>query len=172
MLAENQAEETFGWSDDETFEDENFGNDLEDDLQSYETDLRSEATTDTARLRQKSFVKASKRGWLTKQGGGQSALGRKSWKERWFVLENDKLSYHASVTSKPLGVIHLQDVTACECSNTVQNTTQFALVTEQRIYRLDASTPEDCERWLLCLRKAITQCHSAFGQGNQTACLF
>ena len=35
-------------------------------------------------------------GWLRKQGTGASVFGRKSWKNRWFVLKDGWLTYHDS----------------------------------------------------------------------------
>lgn len=33
-------------------------------------------------------------GFLWKKGTGSSALGRKNWKKRWFILDNQILSYY------------------------------------------------------------------------------
>eukprot|EP00771_Trimastix_marina_P000371 gnl/Trimastix_PCT/1390.p1 GENE.gnl/Trimastix_PCT/1390~~gnl/Trimastix_PCT/1390.p1 ORF type:complete len:202 (+),score=35.43 gnl/Trimastix_PCT/1390:43-648(+) len=44
-----------------------------------------------------------KEGWLTKQGHV-----RKSWKTRWFVLQENTLSYYQNKNAKPSGVIDLR----------------------------------------------------------------
>jgi len=33
-------------------------------------------------------------GFLEKKGRGESAVGRKNWKRRWFVLEGSILTYY------------------------------------------------------------------------------
>lgn len=35
-------------------------------------------------------------GFLYKKGTGNSAIGRKNWKRRWFLLEGAALSYYES----------------------------------------------------------------------------
>jgi hypothetical protein len=35
-------------------------------------------------------------GYLYKKGTGSSAIGRKNWKRRWFLLEGAALSYYES----------------------------------------------------------------------------
>jgi len=61
-----------------------------------------------------------KSGWLTKMGGGSTPLfGRKSWKQRWFVLKAGVLSYSEDEHSEQLGVLDLkgailEDVTSKE----------------------------------------------------------
>jgi hypothetical protein len=53
------------------------------------------------------FKNASKKGWLTKQGGKW-----KSWKKRWFVLSENCLFYFkAPGDAEPCGIIPLENIT-------------------------------------------------------------
>ena len=48
------------------------------------------------RLQQDLAVGTPLAGWLRKQGTGTGVFGRKSWKNRWFVLKDGWLTYHES----------------------------------------------------------------------------
>jgi len=50
-----------------------------------------------------------KKGYFLKQGGGTSLLGRKSWKKRYFVLAEGKLSYYADEAAYNSGAGPLKD---------------------------------------------------------------
>ena len=109
-------------------------------------------------------------GWLTKQGGGRSALGRSSWKRRWFILrDNGSMSYYRTTRpdAKPLGVILLPSA-----STVVQETPVdanfadsfcFAITTRERIYHLVAPTKEERATWMKLVGSAI----DALGQGRK-----
>jgi len=56
-------------------------------------------------------------GYLSKQGGGSSVLGRKNWKVRYFVLKNGVLSYftdkkEAQASATPKGSFHVLSITS------------------------------------------------------------
>jgi len=56
-------------------------------------------------------------GYLSKQGGGSSAFGRKNWKVRYFVLKNGVLSYftdkkEAQANASPKGSFHVLSITS------------------------------------------------------------
>jgi hypothetical protein len=51
-----------------------------------------------------------KQGFLTKQGGGNSLMGRKNWKKRFFDLRDGILSYAEQPNDPDLGAIVLKGV--------------------------------------------------------------
>jgi len=56
------------------------------------------------------YKSLKKQGFLTKQGGGHSLLGRKSFKKRFFELRDGILSYSEQPNEPDLGVIVLKGV--------------------------------------------------------------
>ena len=50
-------------------------------------------------------------GWCTKRGGGTSLFGRKSWKRRYFYLDDDALTYYTSeVGGEQKGKLRRRDI--------------------------------------------------------------
>lgn len=101
-------------------------------------------------------------GWLTKQGGGRSALGRASWKRRWFVLrDNGSLAYSRTTRpdTKPLGIIPLQQASAVAPESPLEPTfvdaACFAITTSDRVYHLVANTKEERMIWMQLIGSAI-----------------
>lgn len=101
-------------------------------------------------------------GWLIKQGGGRSALGRASWKRRWFVLrDNGSLAYFRTTRpdAKPLGVILLPSASSVVLETPVEATFAesfcFAITTRERIYHLVAATKEERATWVKLINSAI-----------------
>ncbi|XP_070577015.1 LOW QUALITY PROTEIN: pleckstrin homology domain-containing family H member 2-like [Ptychodera flava] len=87
-----------------------------------------------------------KSGYLTKLGGKV-----KSWKKRWFVLQNGQLVYYKSkndTSSKPLGQIPLDS----KCRVVKSDSSHcFELMTTQRIYYLTAESNQAVDEWLQAL---------------------
>jgi len=83
-------------------------------------------------------------GFLTKQGSF-----RKSWKQRWFVLEHGTLKYFKSHTgTKPLGRIQVKNNTCGGGSNHILKQTHcIEIKTELRVYFMYASSEQEFELW-------------------------
>eukprot|EP00002_Diphylleia_rotans_P028254 TRINITY_DN5700_c0_g2_i1.p1 TRINITY_DN5700_c0_g2~~TRINITY_DN5700_c0_g2_i1.p1 ORF type:complete len:1097 (-),score=216.38 TRINITY_DN5700_c0_g2_i1:583-3873(-) len=108
-----------------------------------------------------------KQGYLSKLGNKV-----KSWKKRWFVLTNEKISYHTNASeTEPLGVIHLKDIQsimeASDLETAKQNTLKVA--TPNRAYLFTAETREDFEEWLSTLRAVASLYSTQFSSDRQTS---
>lgn len=56
-------------------------------------------------------------GYLFKKGRGDSSLGRRNWKQRWFVLDQQELSYYDDFdlnSGLPSGFKGKVNITGCE----------------------------------------------------------
>jgi len=98
----------------------------------------------------------SKKGFLTKQGNRY-----KSWKLRWFELNDQTLSYfkdkEAAVNKHhPYGTIILS---TCEVVvdgyDHTHTANSLSLVTSERTYFMIAQSPQDRDDWIIVLREAI-----------------
>lgn len=86
----------------------------------------------------------SKEGYLTKLGGVI-----KSWRKRWFVLRNYKLSYFKSHQSaSPIKVINLTEATEVDYDNSTGKENCFKIVLPWRTFFIYALTPEECQSWV------------------------
>eukprot|EP00696_Hemimastix_kukwesjijk_P010840 gnl/Hemi2/23644_TR7934_c0_g1_i1.p1 gnl/Hemi2/23644_TR7934_c0_g1~~gnl/Hemi2/23644_TR7934_c0_g1_i1.p1 ORF type:complete len:207 (-),score=66.91 gnl/Hemi2/23644_TR7934_c0_g1_i1:40-660(-) len=93
------------------------------------------------------------------QGAGQRSgyllkLGhvRKSWKQRWFVLRDDKLFYFRTRESpSPLNCIDLQDTSVRKSANREKSQFSFEIVTKKRAYTLVAGNADEMTRWMRAL---------------------
>ncbi|XP_076331845.1 cytohesin-1-like [Tachypleus tridentatus] len=121
------------------------------------------------------FFNPKKEGWLWKQGGRY-----KSWKRRWFILNDNCLYYFEYTTDKePRGIIPLenielhvaQDRTKANCFDlfSTGDTVIKACKTDfegkvvegkHKVYRMSASTLEEMEDWMKCIRQSIS--HNPF----------
>jgi cytohesin len=119
------------------------------------------------------FFNPDREGWLWKQGGRY-----KSWKRRWFIL-NDKCLYYFEYTTdkEPRGIIPLENVNVrpvptdkkANCfelystlgqSEVIKacKTADDGRVIEGRhtIYRMYSATPEERDDWLKCIQASIS----------------
>jgi len=91
---------------------------------------------------------ASKEGYLVKLGAVV-----KSWKNRWFVLRNEELSYYAREKDKePIRIIKLKDVeevSPCELS---QKKNAFRVILPWRTFYLQAPSREVRDDWIQILQ--------------------
>lgn len=118
------------------------------------------------------FFNPDKEGWLWKQGGRY-----KSWKRRWFILNDNCLYYFEYTTDKePRGIIPLENISvraACDrqrphCLELYASgggdlikackTDSEGKVVEGKhtVYRMSASTQEERDEWIACLRRSIS----------------
>ncbi len=124
------------------------------------------------------FFNPDREGWLWKQGGRY-----KSWKRRWFIL-NDKCLYYFEYTTdkEPRGIIPLENVQVRECNERGSKQYCFELysaaghsevikacktdadgkVIEGRhtVYRMSAATAEEKDEWLKGIKTSIS--HNPF----------
>uniref|UniRef100_A0A1B6H0B3 Cytohesin-1 n=1 Tax=Cuerna arida TaxID=1464854 RepID=A0A1B6H0B3_9HEMI len=121
------------------------------------------------------FFNPDKEGWLWKQGGRY-----KSWKRRWFILNDNCLYYFEYTTDKePRGIIPLENILVREatdrhkphCLELYASGTDFikACKTDSEgkvvegkhtVYRMSAATAEERDEWIKCVRQSIS--HNPF----------
>ncbi|XP_045104796.1 cytohesin-1-like isoform X1 [Portunus trituberculatus] len=121
------------------------------------------------------FFNPDREGWLMKQGGRY-----KSWKRRWFILNDNCLYYFEYTTDKePRGIIPLENIEVREvqdrnkpnCFELYATSTDFikACKTDSEgkvvegkhtVYRMSAATPDEKEEWIKCIRQSIS--HNPF----------
>ncbi|KAL3197719.1 hypothetical protein MRX96_014595 [Rhipicephalus microplus] len=121
------------------------------------------------------FFNPDREGWLWKQGGRY-----KSWKRRWFILNDNCLYYFEYTTDKePRGIIPLENVQVKEVQDRHKpncfelysvgselikacKTDSEGKVVEGKhtVYRMSAATPEEKDQWIQCLRQSIS--HNPF----------
>jgi len=113
------------------------------------------------------FFNPDKEGWLWKQGGRY-----KSWKRRWFILNDNCLYYFEFTTDKePRGIIPLENIKIREVSDRNKQhcfelfcsgnevikackTDSEGKVVEGKhtVYRMSASTEEEKDEWIKCIQ--------------------
>jgi len=122
------------------------------------------------------FFNPDKEGWLWKQGGRY-----KSWKRRWFILNDNCLYYFEYTTDKePRGIIPLENISVRDCSDRQKNhcfelyasggaefikackTDSEGKVVEgkHQVYRMSASSEEEKNDWMNRLKQSIS--HNPF----------
>lgn len=113
------------------------------------------------------FFNPDKEGWLWKQGGRY-----KSWKRRWFILNDNCLYYFEFTTDKePRGIIPLENISIrdvqdrskqhcfelfCSGNEVIKacKTDSDGKVVEGKhtVYRMSASTAEEKDDWVKCIQ--------------------
>ncbi|XP_070506933.1 cytohesin-1 [Chironomus tepperi] len=124
------------------------------------------------------FFNPDKEGWLWKQGGRY-----KSWKRRWFILNDNCLYYFEFTTDKePRGIIPLENIMVRECkANDKSKQHCFELYAtggaeiikacktdsegkvvegKHNVYRMSAATEEEKNEWIRLLKHSIA--HNPF----------
>ncbi|XP_023033974.1 cytohesin-1 isoform X1 [Drosophila willistoni] len=122
------------------------------------------------------FFNPDKEGWLWKQGGRY-----KSWKRRWFILNDNCLYYFEYTTDKePRGIIPLENISVREIHDRSKphcfelfatggadiikacKTDSEGKVVEGKhtVYRMSAATEEDQQEWIKRLTQSIS--HNPF----------
>jgi len=117
------------------------------------------------------FFSPEREGWLLKEGGSW-----KTWKRRWFVL-NDRCLYYFQHTAEnvPKGIIPLENVKVRKCQEKDGKEFYFEIYSEiadiikgcktdsggtvvqgnHKQYRMCASSEEDRDCWIHCIQEAI-----------------
>jgi len=121
------------------------------------------------------FFNPDKEGWLCKQGGRY-----KSWKRRWFILNDNCFYYFEFTTDKePRGIIPLENIKVREVADRQKQhcfelfssgnevikackTDSEGKVVEGKhtVYRMSASTEEEKDDWIKCIQQSIS--HNPF----------
>lgn len=95
-----------------------------------------------------------KAGYCVKQGAVM-----KSWKRRYFMLEENGLSYYKSDLEKePLRVIPLKEIhkaQECKQSDSMMRDNLFELVTTSRTFFIQSDSPEEMHSWIKAISGAI-----------------
>lgn len=118
------------------------------------------------------FFNPVKEGWLSKQGGRY-----KSWKRRWFILNDNCLYYFQYTTDKePKGIIPLENVQVREVTasghkphcfeiHSANNEFIKACKTDSegkvvegkhQVYKMCAASGEEKDEWIRCIRASIS----------------
>ncbi|XP_062388559.1 pleckstrin homology domain-containing family A member 1 isoform X2 [Sardina pilchardus] len=104
-----------------------------------------------SRHEQEQVVKA---GYCVKQGAVM-----KNWKRRYFMLDENTLSYYKSDLEKePLRVIPLKEIhkaQECKQSDLMMRDNLFELVTTSRTFFIQSDSPEEMHSWIKAISGAI-----------------
>ncbi|XP_032869747.1 pleckstrin homology domain-containing family A member 2 isoform X3 [Amblyraja radiata] len=84
---------------------------------------------------------------------------RKSWKRRYFILDENSFSYFKCETEKePLRAIPLKDIQRaqdCSCSQALMRDNLFEMVTATRTFYVQADSPAEMDSWIKAVNQAI-----------------
>jgi len=126
------------------------------------------------------FFNPDREGWLWKQGGRY-----KSWKRRWFILNDNCLYYFEFTTDKePRGIIPLENIRVREVTDrskqhcfelfSANNEVIKACKTDSEgkvvegkhsVYRMSASTEEEKDEWIKCIQNLPSSSSSSSTHG-------
>jgi len=88
-------------------------------------------------------------GYLTKEG-----KNFKTWRHRFFVLQNDKISYYKKPEdTTPKGTIFIRGATILADPQNSKN--GFHIKTKTRVFKILAKDAEDKEKWIKVIQAAI-----------------
>ncbi|XP_026852047.2 pleckstrin homology domain-containing family A member 1a isoform X3 [Electrophorus electricus] len=109
-----------------------------------------------------------KAGYCVKQGAVM-----KTWKRRYFLLDENSISYFKSDLEKePLRMIPLKEVhkaQECKHSDILMRDNLFEVVTTSRTFYVQADSPEDMHSWIKAISGAIV---AQRGPGRATAPMY
>ncbi|KAJ8005686.1 hypothetical protein DPEC_G00120500 [Dallia pectoralis] len=95
-------------------------------------------------------------GYCVKQGNV-----RKSWKRRFFILDNNAVSYYKCETDKePLRAVPVRDIQKVhEClvksGDLLMRDNLFEIITASRVFYVQTDTPEDMQGWIRDIDRKI-----------------
>ncbi|XP_042180218.1 pleckstrin homology domain-containing family A member 1 isoform X5 [Oncorhynchus tshawytscha] len=103
-----------------------------------------------------------KSGYCVKQGAVVCVMdygGMRNWKRRYFLLEDNTMSYFKSDLEKePLRMIPLKEVhkvQECKQSDIMMRDNLFEVVTTSRTFYIQADSPEEMHSWIKAVSGAI-----------------
>uniref|UniRef100_A0A8C8A0Q1 Pleckstrin homology domain containing, family A (phosphoinositide binding specific) member 1a n=1 Tax=Oryzias sinensis TaxID=183150 RepID=A0A8C8A0Q1_9TELE len=110
-----------------------------------------------------------KAGYCVKQGAVM-----RNWKRRYFLLEENSMSYFKSDSEKePLRIIPLKEVhkvQECKQSDIMMRDNLFEVVTTSRTFYIQADSPEDMHSWIKAVSAAIVAQRGP-GRSAATVCI-
>jgi hypothetical protein len=74
-------------------------------------------------------------GFLFKKGRGDSSFGRRNWKQRWFELDGQELSYYEDFdlsTGRPVSFKGKANIANCGCITVNQNDKKYMFIVQPR----------------------------------------
>ncbi|KAH6913183.1 PH domain-containing protein [Coprinopsis sp. MPI-PUGE-AT-0042] len=90
-----------------------------------------------------------KSGYLSKKG-----MRRRTWKKRWFVLRPAHLAYYKSNAEyQTLKILDLADIHSCTPVNLKGHDNSFCLVSPNRTFYFQASSPDDMKSWVAVIEE-------------------
>ncbi|XP_057688230.1 pleckstrin homology domain-containing family A member 2-like isoform X1 [Corythoichthys intestinalis] len=117
--------------------------------QAYKTEIHGGVVVHTPILNEGNKPGVLRFGYCVKQGNV-----RKSWKRRFFTLDNNAVSYYKSEMDKePLRAIPLRDIQKVhEClvksGELLQRDNLFEIITGSRTFYIQTDSPEDMHGWI------------------------
>ncbi|XP_053737078.1 pleckstrin homology domain-containing family A member 1-like [Synchiropus splendidus] len=116
-------------------------------------------------VQNQSMIKA---GYCVKQGAVM-----KTWKRRYFVLEQNSLSYYKSdLEREPLRVIPLKDVQNVQegtHSDNMARDNLFELVTSSRTFYIQTDSPEETAKWISSITAAVAAQRGLDSENNDVS---
>lgn len=103
-------------------------------------------------------------GWLTKQGGFI-----KSWKRRYFVLNERVLTYYDKVDGAKKGIVDLTQAKKVDVDSTCKKQPALQIITANRTYLMVGDSAKERDEWVLSLRDAIQK--SQIAHSSSTAAI-
>lgn len=93
-------------------------------------------------------------GWCVKQGAV-----RKSWKRRYFILDDQGISYYKSDQEKVhIRMIPLKEISTCKIADhgpSIQRDNLFEIVSAGRTFYVQAYSPDEMMSWVQAISSAI-----------------
>jgi len=109
-------------------------------------------------------IDGEKSGWMkiliTKKS--MLTIGKKSWKERWFILKDGKLAMKPSPGSKDKEQLDLSQITSVEKDS--GNGARFTIVTKTSSFFFFTRSINDCDLWT----RQLTHAKETFYKANLT----
>ncbi|KAH0792220.1 AGC family protein kinase [Histomonas meleagridis] len=107
---------------------------------------------------------SGKGGYLSKKGEGRF----KSWKKRWFIVENDRVSFYHAPGKPKDGEILFSTFTGPLVLNTGKKKKYITITTNEREYSLLAENEREAKLWVEAINKAYNLLsQSGFGPGGE-----
>ncbi|XP_064622596.1 cytohesin-1-like isoform X3 [Lineus longissimus] len=123
------------------------------------------------------FFNPDKEGWLWKQGASKLSGRYRTWRRRWFILNDNCLYYFEFTTDKePKGIIPLENIQVRDVPDrnkphcfelySFNNEIIKACKTDNEgkvvegkhtVYRMSASTEDEKEEWIKCIKASISE---------------
>merc|ERR1711879_1138061 len=101
-------------------------------------------------------------GQCVKRGGGSSALGRKSWKERYFELTEATFKYYTEEGGEEKGGCDCKNLVSVKTTEVDGNKFHFEVKMKGRVLHMYAPSAYERSKWVQSLMGVI---EAQLGQG-------